>query len=139
MSKDQNAKINLADTSRGFQKEWPLANKDAKLTRKQQDNQKALNKFFSKMDEDETKWNKFLNRVWSNKAKMPSLYPEKSLTWEARIYTNAFDEADIDIGMWFANMANDKKAIYAIGAAGWFSNEKKKRSSSSSHFQNCTK
>jgi hypothetical protein len=27
---------------------------------------------------------------------MPSLYPEKSLTWEAWIY-NAFDEAGIDI------------------------------------------
>jgi hypothetical protein len=49
------------------------------------------------MDEDITEWNKFLNRVWSNRAKMPLLYPEKSLTWEAQIY-KAFDKADINIG-----------------------------------------
>jgi hypothetical protein len=48
------------------------------------------------MDEDVAKRNKFL-RVWSNKVKMPSLYPEKSVTWEAWIY-NAFDEAGNDIG-----------------------------------------
>jgi hypothetical protein len=29
------------------------------------------------MDEDVVEWNKFLNRVWSNRAKMPTLYPEK--------------------------------------------------------------
>jgi hypothetical protein len=66
--------------------------------------------------------NKFLNRVWSNKAKMPSLYPEKSLTWEARIF-NAFNEADIE---WFAEMANDKKAVYGTGAGGWFQNKGEK-------------
>jgi hypothetical protein len=37
----------------------------------QQDNVKALEYFFAKMDEEVAKWNKFLNRVWSNKAKMP--------------------------------------------------------------------
>jgi hypothetical protein len=74
------------------------------------------------MDEDVGKRNQFLNRVWSNKAKMPSLYPEKSVTWEARIY-NAFDKAGIDIGTWFVDMANDRKAIYGTGAGGWFQNE----------------
>jgi hypothetical protein len=49
------------------------------------------------MDEDMAEWNKFLNRVWSNRAKRPSLYPEKRLTWEAKIY-KAFDKADINIG-----------------------------------------
>jgi hypothetical protein len=58
-------------------------NNDAKLTKKQQDNLKALDNFFAKMDEDMAEWNNFLNRVWCNKAKMPLLYPEKSLTWEA--------------------------------------------------------
>jgi hypothetical protein len=92
--------------------------------KKQQDNLKALNNFFAEMGRDVR--NKFLNRVWSHKAKMPSLYPEKSLTWEAQIY-NAFDEAGIDIGMWFAHMANDRKAIYGTGAGGWFQNEGEKR------------
>jgi endo-beta-N-acetylglucosaminidase D len=46
--------------------------------KKQQDNLKALNNFFAEMGRDVAKRNKFLNRVWSNKAKMPSLYPEKS-------------------------------------------------------------
>jgi hypothetical protein len=45
MSKDLNAKNNLADTSRGFEKDWPLSNNDAKLTKKQFD-QKALDNFF---------------------------------------------------------------------------------------------
>jgi hypothetical protein len=54
-----------------------------------------------KMDEDLAERNKFLNRVWSNRAKMPSLYPENSLTWEAHIY-KAFNKADINIGTWFA-------------------------------------
>jgi hypothetical protein len=76
MSKDLNAKNNLADTLRGFQKDWPLSNNDAKLTKKK-DNQKALDNFFAKVDEDVAKLNKFLNRVWSNKAKMPSLYPPR--------------------------------------------------------------
>jgi hypothetical protein len=78
---------------------------------------KALKNFFTKMDEDVAKQNKFLNRVWSNKAKMPSLYPEKSLTWEAQIY-NAFNKAGIDIGTWFVDMANDRKAVYGTGAGG---------------------
>ena len=99
---------------------------DKKLTKKQQEHQDALDNFFSKMDEDVAERNKFLNRVWSNKAKMPSLYPEKSLTWEARIY-NAFNEADIDIGTWFAEMANDKKAVYGTGTGGWFRNKGEKR------------
>jgi hypothetical protein len=51
--------------------------------KKLQDNVKALKNFFTKMDEDVGKRNQFLNRVWTNKAKMPSLYPEKSVTWEA--------------------------------------------------------
>jgi hypothetical protein len=34
MSKDLNANINLADTSRGFQKDWPLSNNHAILTKK---------------------------------------------------------------------------------------------------------
>jgi hypothetical protein len=58
MSKDLNANNNLPDMSRGFEK-------------------------IVKMDEDMVEWNTFLNKVWSNKAKMPSLYSEKSLTWEA--------------------------------------------------------
>jgi hypothetical protein len=33
----------------------------------------------------------------SNKAKMPSPYPEKSVTWEAWI-CNTFDEAGLGIG-----------------------------------------
>jgi hypothetical protein len=78
------------------------------------------------MDEDMAEWNKCLNRVWSNKAKMPSLYPEKSLTWEARIY-NAFDEAGIAIGMWFVDMANDRKAIHGTGAGGWIWNAGEKK------------
>jgi hypothetical protein len=49
---------------------------------------------------------------------MQSLYPEKSLTWKAQIY-NACDEADINIGIYFfANMVNDKKAVYATGTGG---------------------
>ncbi len=89
MSKDLNAKNNLADTSRGFEKDWPLSNNDAKLTKKQFD-QKALDNFFEN-------WMKtWPNRAhfWtgSNKAKLQSLFPEKSLTWEAKIY-HAFDEA----------------------------------------------
>jgi hypothetical protein len=87
---------------------------------------KALKNFFTKMDEDVAKQNKFLNRVWSNKAKMPSLYPEKSLTWEAQIY-NAFNKAGIDIGTWFVDMANDKKAVYGTGAGGLFWNEGEKK------------
>jgi hypothetical protein len=83
MSKDLNAKNNLPDMSRGFETDCPLSKNDAKLTKKQQDHQEALNNFFAKMDKDVAEWNKFLNRVWSNKANMPSLYPEKSLTWEA--------------------------------------------------------
>jgi hypothetical protein len=119
MSKNLNAKIDEPHTLRAFEKEWPLSNDDKKLMKKQQEHQDALDHFFSKMDKDVGEQNKFLNRVWSNKAKMPSLYPEKSLTWEARIF-NAFNEADIDIGMWFAEMANDKKAVYGTGAGGWF-------------------
>jgi hypothetical protein len=57
---------------------------------------------------------------------VPLLYPEKSFNWEAGIY-NAFDKAGIDIGMWFADMANDRKAIYGTGAGGWFWNEGEKR------------
>jgi hypothetical protein len=57
---------------------------------------------------------------------MPLLYPEKSFTWEARIY-NAFDEACIDIGTWFADMSNDRKAVYGTGAGGWFWNEGEKK------------
>jgi hypothetical protein len=34
------------------------------------------------MDEDVGKLKQFLNRVWSNKAKMPLLYPEKRVTLE---------------------------------------------------------
>jgi DNA-binding winged helix-turn-helix (wHTH) protein len=45
--------------------------------KKQQDHQDALDNFFMKMAEDVVEQDKFLNRVWSNKAKMPSLYPEK--------------------------------------------------------------
>jgi hypothetical protein len=60
-----------------------LSKNDGKLTTKQQDHQDALDNFFKKMDEDVVEQNKFLNRVQSNSAKMPSLYPEKSLTWEA--------------------------------------------------------
>jgi hypothetical protein len=61
-----------------------LSNSDVKLTKKQQDNVKALKNFFTKMDNDDVgERNQFLNRVWSNKAKMPLLYPEKSVTLEA--------------------------------------------------------
>jgi hypothetical protein len=74
------------------------------------------------MDEDVGERNQFLNRVWSNKAKMPLLYPEKSVTWEAQIY-NAFDKAGIDIGTWFVEMVNNRKAIYGTGAGGWLQNE----------------
>jgi hypothetical protein len=82
------------------------------------------------MDEDVAKWDKFLIRIWNNKAKMPSLYPETSLTWEAQIY-NAFDKAGIGIDVLFANMADDKKPIYGTGTGGWFWNMGEKRSSSS--------
>jgi small-conductance mechanosensitive channel len=129
MSNNLDTNNNVSDIATGFQNDWPLSNSDVKLTKKQQDNVKALQNFFTKMDEDVTERNKFLNRVWSNKAKMPLRYPEKSLTWEARIY-NAFDKAGIDIGMWFVDMANDRKAIYGTGAGGWFWNEGEKRSSS---------
>jgi hypothetical protein len=47
------------------------------IKKKQQDYQKALDNFFAKMDQDMAKQNKFLNRVWSKKAKMPSFYSEK--------------------------------------------------------------
>jgi hypothetical protein len=57
---------------------------------------------------------------------MPSLYPEKSLTWEAQIF-NAFNKADINMGTWFAKMANDKKAVYGTGKGGWFWNKGEKR------------
>jgi hypothetical protein len=57
---------------------------------------------------------------------MPSLYPEKSVTWEAWIY-NAFEEAGIDIGTWFVDMANDRKAIYGTSAGGWFQPQKMKK------------
>jgi hypothetical protein len=127
MSKVLNAKNNLPDTFRALEKEWPLSKNDRKLTKKQQDHQDALDNFFKKMDEDMVEQNKFLNRVWSNRAKMPSLYPEKSLTWEARIYYKAFDKADINIGKWFAKMANDKKAIYGAGTGGWLWNKGEKR------------
>jgi hypothetical protein len=36
----------------GFQNDWALSNNDAKLMKKQQDNLKALDNFFAKMDED---------------------------------------------------------------------------------------
>jgi hypothetical protein len=75
MSKDLNADNNLPDMSRGFEKDWPLLKNDAKLTKKQQNNQEALDNFFATMYEGER--NKFLNRVWSNKGKMPTLYPQK--------------------------------------------------------------
>jgi hypothetical protein len=127
MSKDLNAKSDVPHTFRAFEKEWPLSNHDKKLTKKQQEHQDALDNFFSKMDEDVAEWDKFLNRVWSNKAKQDAItLSRKSLTWEARIY-NAFDEADIDISMWFAEMANDKKAVYTTGAGGWFWNKGEKR------------
>ncbi len=77
MSKDLNATNYLPDMLRGFQKDWPLSNNAAKLMKKQQDNQEALNNFFTKMDKDMAEQNKFLNRVRSNKAKMTLLYPEK--------------------------------------------------------------
>jgi hypothetical protein len=85
MSKVLNAKNNLPDTFRVLEKDWPLSKNDGKLTKKQQDHQDALDNFFKKMDEDVVEWNKFLNRVWSNRAKMPTLHPEKSLYWEACI------------------------------------------------------
>jgi hypothetical protein len=78
MSKVLNAKNNLPDTFRAFEKEWPLSKNDGKLTKKQQDHQDALDTFFMKMGEDMAEGNKFLNGVWSNRAKMPSLYPEKA-------------------------------------------------------------
>jgi hypothetical protein len=83
MSNNLDTNNNLSDIVTGFQNDWPLSNSDVKLTKKQQDNVKALENFFTKMDEDVGKWNQFLNRVWSNKAKMPLPYPEKSVTWEA--------------------------------------------------------
>jgi hypothetical protein len=52
-----------------------IVSNDAKLTKKQQDYQKTLDNFFAKMDQDMAKWKKFMNRVWSKKAKMPSFYP----------------------------------------------------------------
>jgi hypothetical protein len=125
MSNNLDTNNNLSDIATGFQNDWPLSNSDVKLTKKQQDNVKALKNFFTKMDEDVGEWNQFLNRVWSNKAKMPLPYPEKSVTWEARIY-NAFDEAGIDIGTWFVDMANDRKAVYGTSAGGWFWNEGEK-------------
>jgi hypothetical protein len=76
MSKVLNAKNNLPDMFRALEKDWPLSKNDRKLMKKQQDHQDALDNFF-KMDEDVVEWNKFLNRVWSNRAKMPTLYPEK--------------------------------------------------------------
>jgi hypothetical protein len=126
MSNNLDTNNNLSDIATGFQNDWPLSNSDVKLTKKQQDNVKALKNFFTKMDEDVGERNQFLNRVWSNKAKMPSLYPEKSVTWEAQIY-NAFDEAGIDIRTWFVDMANDRKAVYGTSAGGWFRNEGEKK------------
>jgi hypothetical protein len=83
MSNDLDTNNNLSDIATGFQNDWPLLNSDVKLTKKQQDNVKALENFFTKMDEDVAERNQFLNRIWSNKAKMPSLYAEKNVTWEA--------------------------------------------------------
>jgi hypothetical protein len=83
MSNDLDTNNNLSDIATGFQNDWPLSNSNVKLMKKLQDNVKALKNFFTKMDEDVGKRNQFLNRVWTNKAKMPSLYPEKSVTWEA--------------------------------------------------------
>jgi hypothetical protein len=77
MSKDLNAKNDVPHMFRAFEKEGPLSNDDEKLTKKQQENQNALDHFFSKMDKNVGEQNKFLKRVWSNKAKMPSLYPQK--------------------------------------------------------------
>jgi hypothetical protein len=77
MSNNLDTNNNLSDIATGFQNDWSLLNSDVKLTRKQQDNVKALKNFLTKMDEDVAKRNQFLNRVWSNKAKMPLLYPEK--------------------------------------------------------------
>jgi small-conductance mechanosensitive channel len=125
-SNDLNTNNSLSDIATGFQNDWPLSNSDVKLMKKQQDNVKALENFFTKLDEDVGERNQFLNMVWSNKAKMPSLYPEKSVTWEAQIY-NAFNEAGIDIGMWFVvDMAKNRKAIHGTSAGGWFQNEGEK-------------
>jgi hypothetical protein len=83
MSNDFDTNNNLSDIATGFQNDWPLSHSHVKLTKKQKDNVKDLKNFFTKMDEDVAKWNQFLNSIWSNKAKMPSLYPEKSVTCEA--------------------------------------------------------
>jgi hypothetical protein len=48
----------------------------------------ALDNFFAKMDQDMAEWNKFLNRVWNKKAKMPSFYLEKILEVKAARYTS---------------------------------------------------
>jgi hypothetical protein len=77
MSNDLDTNNNLSDIATRFQNDWPWSNSDEKLTKKQQDNVKALKNFVAKMDEDVAEWNKFLNRVWNNKAKMSLLYPEK--------------------------------------------------------------
>jgi hypothetical protein len=79
MSNDLDTNNNLSDIATV----WPLSNSELKLTKKQQNNIKALENFFTKMDEDVAEQNQFLNRIWSNKAKMPSLYAEKNVTWEA--------------------------------------------------------
>jgi hypothetical protein len=48
MRKDLDGNNNLTDTWTGFQNDWPLSNNDAKLTKKQQDYQKALDNFLPK-------------------------------------------------------------------------------------------
>jgi hypothetical protein len=83
MSNNLNKNNILSDIATRFQNDWPLSNSNVKLMKKQQDSVKALKNFFTKMDEDVGERNQFLNRVLSNKAKMPSPYPEKSVTWEA--------------------------------------------------------
>jgi hypothetical protein len=79
MSKDLDAN-NLADALTGFQNDWPLSNNDAKLTKKQQDNLKALTtsllKWMKMWPNGTNFWTEF---GASNKAKVPLLYPEKSL------------------------------------------------------------
>jgi hypothetical protein len=45
MSNNLDTNNNLSDIAAGFQNDWPLLNSDVKLTKKQQDNVKALKNF----------------------------------------------------------------------------------------------